>query len=114
MSHQYPLCHENPESRRRGGASASIAGVTLSLPSPLAARGEDDATGTPLSPTAVKVMLLGSGELAGSAIELQRWQRGIAVDRTRRAAMQVAHRSHVIAMTDARILRALSRPSGRT
>ena len=66
--------------------------------------------GTPLSPTAVKVMLLGSGELGKEvAIELQRLGcEVIAVDRYAHApAMQVAHRSHVIAMTDATALRAL-------
>jgi len=66
--------------------------------------------GTPLSPTAVKVMLLGSGELGKEvAIELQRLGcEVIAVDRYANApAMQVAHRSHVIAMTDAAALRGL-------
>jgi phosphoribosylglycinamide formyltransferase 2 len=66
--------------------------------------------GTPLSSTAVKVMLLGSGELGKEvAIELQRLGcEVIAVDRYANApAMQVAHRSHVIAMTDATALRAL-------
>ena len=66
--------------------------------------------GTPLSPSAVKVMLLGSGELGKEvAIELQRLGcEVIAVDRYANApAMQVAHRSHVIPMTDAHILRAL-------
>lgn len=66
--------------------------------------------GTPLSPTAVKVMLLGSGELGKEvAIELQRLGcEVIAVDRYANApAMQVAHRSHVIAMTDAQALRAV-------
>jgi phosphoribosylglycinamide formyltransferase 2 len=66
--------------------------------------------GTPLSPTSVKVMLLGSGELGKEvAIELQRLGcEVIAVDRYANApAMQVAHRSHVIAMTDAAALRAL-------
>ncbi|MDB5417548.1 MAG: purT [Phenylobacterium sp.] len=66
--------------------------------------------GTPLSPTAVKVMLLGSGELGKEvAIELQRLGcEVIAVDRYANApAMQVAHRSHVIAMTDGAALRAL-------
>ena len=66
--------------------------------------------GTPLSPSAVKVMLLGSGELGKEvAIELQRLGcEVIAVDRYANApAMQVAHRSHVIPMTDARLLRAL-------
>lgn len=66
--------------------------------------------GTPLSPTAVRVMLLGSGELGKEVvIELQRLGcEVIAVDRYADApAMQVAHRSHVIAMTDAKALRAL-------
>ena len=66
--------------------------------------------GTPLSPTAVKVMLLGSGELGKEvAIELQRLGcEVIAVDRYADApAMQVAHRSHVIAMTDPAALRTL-------
>jgi len=66
--------------------------------------------GTPLSPTAVKVMLLGSGELGKEvAIELQRLGcEVVAVDRYPDApAMQVAHRAHVIAMTDAAALRAL-------
>ena len=69
--------------------------------------------GTPLSPTAVRVMLLGSGELGKEvAIELQRLGcEVIAVDRYADApAMQVAHRSHVIAMTDAAALRALRNP----
>ena len=66
--------------------------------------------GTPLSSTAVKVMLLGSGELGKEvAIELQRLGcEVIAVDRYAGApAHQVAHRAHVIAMTDAVALRAL-------
>ena len=66
--------------------------------------------GTPLSPSAVKVMLLGSGELGKEVtIELQRLGcEVIAVDRYANApAMQVAHRSHVIAMTDAAALRAV-------
>ena len=66
--------------------------------------------GTPLSPTAIKVMLLGSGELGKEvAIELQRLGcEVIAVDRYADApAQQVAHRAHVIAMTDAKALRAL-------
>lgn len=66
--------------------------------------------GTPLTPTAVRVMLLGSGELGKEvAIELQRLGcEVIAVDRYENApAMQVAHRSHVVAMTDAAALRAV-------
>ena len=63
--------------------------------------------GTPLSDTAIRVMLLGSGELGKEvAIELQRLGvEVIAVDRYPNApAMQVAHRSHVIPMTDPQIL----------
>jgi len=66
--------------------------------------------GTPNSPAAIKVMLLGSGELGKEVvIELQRLGlETIAVDRYPNApAMQVAHRAHVIDMTDARALRAL-------
>jgi len=66
--------------------------------------------GTPLSPAAVRVMLLGSGELGKEvAIELQRLGvEVIAVDRYADApAQQVAHRSHVIDMTDAKALRAV-------
>jgi len=66
--------------------------------------------GTPLSPTATRVMLLGSGELGKEvAIELQRLGvEVIAVDRYADApAQQVAHRAHVIAMTDPEALRAV-------
>jgi phosphoribosylglycinamide formyltransferase 2 len=66
--------------------------------------------GTPLAPNAVKVMLLGCGELGKEVvIELQRLGvEVIGVDRYADApAMQVAHRSHVIQMTDASALRAL-------
>ncbi|HEY4343485.1 MAG TPA: formate-dependent phosphoribosylglycinamide formyltransferase [Parvibaculum sp.] len=66
--------------------------------------------GTPLSPNATRVMLLGSGELGKEiTIELQRYgAEVIAVDRYADApAHQVAHRSHVIQMTDGAALRAL-------
>ena len=66
--------------------------------------------GTPLSPSAVKVMLLGGGELGKEVvIELQRLGvETIVVDRYANApAQQVAHRAHVIDMTDAKALRAL-------
>ena len=66
--------------------------------------------GTPLSPSATRVMFLGSGELGKEVvIELQRLGvEVIAVDRYANApAMQVAHRSHVIDMTDGAALRAL-------
>jgi phosphoribosylglycinamide formyltransferase 2 len=66
--------------------------------------------GTPLSSSATKVMLLGSGELGKEvAIELQRLGcEVIAVDRYANApAMQVAHRSHVVSMLDGEALRRL-------
>lgn len=66
--------------------------------------------GTPLSPSATKVMLLGSGELGKEvAIELQRLGvEVIAVDRYENApAMQVAHRHYVISMLDGQALRDL-------
>ncbi len=66
--------------------------------------------GTPLAPSAKRVMLLGSGELGKEVvIELQRFGcEVIAVDRYPNApAMQVAHRSHVINMLDGAALREL-------
>ncbi len=66
--------------------------------------------GTPLSPSATRVLLCGSGELGKEvAIELQRLGcEVIAVDRYGNApAMQVAHRSHVISMLDGAALRAV-------
>ncbi len=71
-----------------------------------------DRIGTPLVGDAPKVMLLGSGEL-GREIAIEAMRLGaevIAVDRYANApAMQVAHRHHVVAMTDAAALRALVR-----
>ena len=66
--------------------------------------------GTPLSPNATKVMLLGSGELGKEVIiALQRLGvETIAVDRYADApGQQVAHRSHVIDMTNGAALRSL-------
>ncbi|MBK8997324.1 MAG: formate-dependent phosphoribosylglycinamide formyltransferase [Myxococcales bacterium] len=66
--------------------------------------------GTPLSPSATKVLFLGSGELGKEVvIELQRLGvEVIAVDRYADApGQQVAHRAHVIDMTDGAALRAL-------
>ncbi len=66
--------------------------------------------GTPLSPTATKVMLLGAGELGKEVIiELQRFGiEVIAVDRYQNApGHQVAHRSYVIDMTDGDALKNL-------
>ncbi|MBI5899693.1 MAG: formate-dependent phosphoribosylglycinamide formyltransferase [Rhodocyclales bacterium] len=66
--------------------------------------------GTPLSPSATRVMLLGCGELGKEVIiALQRLGcEVIGVDRYPDApGMQVAHRSHVISMTDGEALREL-------
>lgn len=66
--------------------------------------------GTPLSPSATRVMLLGSGELGKEVIiALQRLGvETIAVDRYANApGHQVAHRAHVINMADGAALRAL-------
>ena len=66
--------------------------------------------GTPLSLSALKVMFLGGGELGKEVvIELQRFGvEVIVVDRYADApAQQVAHRAHVIDMTDGKALRAL-------
>lgn len=64
--------------------------------------------GTPMSSTAVRVLLCGAGELGKEvAIELQRLGcEVIAIDRYSNApAMQVAHRYHVISMLDDAALR---------
>ena len=66
--------------------------------------------GTPLSRTALRVMLLGAGELGKEVIiALQRLGvEVIAVDRYENApGHQVAHRAHVISMTDGAALREL-------
>jgi phosphoribosylglycinamide formyltransferase 2 len=66
--------------------------------------------GTPLSPSALRVMMLGAGELGKEVIiALQRLGvEVIAVDRYANApGHQVAHRAHVISMTDGAALRAL-------
>ena len=66
--------------------------------------------GTPLTASATKLMLLGSGEL-GKEVLLEAQRLGvevIAVDRYANApAMHVAHRNHVINMGDGEALRAL-------
>jgi phosphoribosylglycinamide formyltransferase 2 len=77
----------------------------------------DTPIGTPLSASALRVLLLGSGELGKEVvIELQRLGvETIAVDRYADApAMQVAHRSHVINMLDGDEIRrivALEKPT---
>ena len=66
--------------------------------------------GTPLSPTATRVLLCGGGELGKEVvIELQRLGvEVIVVDRYDNApAMQVAHRSHTLSMLDGEALRAV-------
>ena len=66
--------------------------------------------GTPLSPAATRVMLLGSGELGKEVlIALQRLGvETIAVDRYENApGQQVAHHAHTITMSDPVALRAL-------
>ena len=64
--------------------------------------------GTPMSPTATKVVLCGSGELGKEfVIELQRYGvEVIALDKYANApAMQVADRSYVVSMLDGKALR---------
>jgi phosphoribosylglycinamide formyltransferase 2 len=66
--------------------------------------------GTPLSPSATRVMLLGAGELGKEVLTaLQRLGvETIAVDRYDNApGHQVAHRAHTITMSDGQQLRAL-------
>ncbi|MFN8336769.1 MAG: formate-dependent phosphoribosylglycinamide formyltransferase [Cyclobacteriaceae bacterium] len=66
--------------------------------------------GTPLKSSAIKIMMLGSGELGKEVvIEFQRYGvEVIAVDRYPHApAMQVAHRSYAISMLDGKALRTL-------
>ena len=66
--------------------------------------------GTPSSPSARRLLILGAGEL-GKEVVIEAQRLGIetvAVDRYAGApAMQVAHRSHVVDMTDPRQLRAV-------
>ncbi len=64
--------------------------------------------GTPLTPKATRLLLLGSGELGKEvAIEAQRFGvEVIAVDRYANApAMQIAHRAHVVNMLDGAAIR---------
>ena len=66
--------------------------------------------GTPLSPSATRVLMCGSGELGKEVvIEFQRLGvEVVAVDRYPNApAMQVAHRAHVVDMLDPPALRAV-------
>jgi phosphoribosylglycinamide formyltransferase 2 len=85
--------------------------MNLSSTSPAAALAPYAAVfGTPLSDTALRVMLLGAGELGKEVIlVLQRLGvEVIAVDRYANApGQQVAHRAYVVAMTDKAALRAV-------
>src|SRR6186713_559671 len=92
------------ESARKGSWRGRRTGTRLRLLSPAMK------LGTPLSRSATRVMLLGAGELGKEVIiALQRLGvEVVAVDRYANApGHQVAHRSHVIAMTDGRALREL-------
>ena len=64
--------------------------------------------GTPLKPSAIKLLMLGSGEL-GKEVVIEAMRLGIetiACDRYENApAMQVAHRSHVFNMRDGKMVR---------
>src|SRR3989344_2174136 len=64
--------------------------------------------GTPLKRSAIKILLLGSGEL-GKEVAIEAMRLGvevIACDRYKNApAMQVAHRSYVFNMRDGKIIR---------
>ena len=82
----------------------------MSTPAPSLRQNPLETIGTPLSASATRVMLLGAGELGKEVIiALQRLGvETIAVDRYADApGMQVAHRSHVVSMTDGAALRAL-------
>ena len=64
--------------------------------------------GTPLKPSAIKLLMLGSGEL-GKEVVIEAMRLGIetiACDRYENApAMQIAHRSHVFNMRDGKMVR---------
>ena len=82
----------------------------MPTPAPSLRQNPLETIGTPLSASATRVMLLGAGELGKEVIiALQRLGvETIAVDRYADApGMQVAHRSHVVSMTDGAALRAL-------
>ncbi len=90
-----------------GGLIGLPAAYNAALPAP---ENPMKPFGTPHSDHALRVLLLGAGELGKEvAIELQRYAvEVIAVDRYANApAMQIAHRSHVIDMLDGKALRAL-------
>jgi phosphoribosylglycinamide formyltransferase 2 len=95
---------KEPGSSRLIGLPAAYNGALPALENPM------KPFGTPHSGHALRVLLLGAGELGKEvAIELQRYAvEVIAVDRYANApAMQIAHRSHVIDMLDGNALRAV-------
>ena len=92
----------------RRGTAPAVASARIAAPNASGTR--MTTIGTPLSPHALRVLLLGSGELGKEvALELQRFGvEVIAADRYANApAMQVAHRSHVLDMLDGDAIRAL-------
>jgi len=99
---------------RYNAASPEARAMTVQNPPPTTSPANSPAhaisIGTPLAPGALRVLLLGSGELGKEvAIELQRFGvEVIAADRYDNApAMQVAHRSHTLNMLDPAALREL-------
>ncbi|UPW08421.1 formate-dependent phosphoribosylglycinamide formyltransferase [Gordonia terrae] len=88
--------------------SNSESAISAAQPAPTT--GPPDVIGTPLSPTATKVMVLGAGEL-GKEVVIAFQRLGVevvAVDRYADApGHQVAHHAEVIDMTDADALRAV-------
>ena len=90
--------------------STELRGILMSNSTSISNAKSIAKIGTPLSETATRVLMCGSGELGKEVvIELQRLGvEVIAVDRYENApAMQVAHRSHVISMLDGDALRAV-------
>src|SRR5690606_41133183 len=101
---------QSSSAAREGGGAAAGGACPLHWPPFHHRRVAMVRIGTPLSPHATRVLLLGSGELGKEvAIELQRLgAEVIAADRYADApAMQVAHRSHVLDMLDTFALREL-------
>lgn len=90
--------------------AAALPFATLHTPATMSTPVQTLTLGTPLSPSALRVMLLGSGELGKEVlIALQRLGvETIAVDRYENApGQQVAHHSRTITMSDPAQLRAL-------
>jgi len=99
------FCPPRPQGHALRAMQPYRVKIALCFPSPHIMQ-----IGTPLSPSATRVMLLGSGELGKEVIiALQRFGcEVIAVDRYPHApGHQVAHRWYSIDMTDAKALRAL-------